>query len=104
MEVLTDPLPVLQLLRNAMHLIPIQLVGPASTPIDPQLLAYVIRSHAGPADRVEHLRVHVEPGRIGLALFLLAESEADAELAAHQLCRRALEDTPLLAQWQLVTP
>jgi hypothetical protein len=86
-----------------MHLITTQLVGPTSASIDPQLLAYVIRSHAEPADQLEHLRVHAEPGRIGLAVFLLAESEADAELATHQLCRRALEGTPLLAQWQLIT-
>ncbi|MFE0458541.1 hypothetical protein ACFW1A_04660 [Kitasatospora sp. NPDC058965] len=85
-----------------MHLITTQLVGPASTPIDPQLLAYVIRSHAEPADRVEHLRVHVEPGRIGLAVFLLADNEADAEQATRRLCHRALENTPLLAQWHLL--
>jgi hypothetical protein len=54
-----------------------------------------------PEDRVEHVHVGLERGRISLTVFLLAASQADAERAARRFCVRVLLATPELAGWHL---
>ncbi|MER5637889.1 hypothetical protein ABT095_13145 [Kitasatospora sp. NPDC002227] len=84
-----------------MHLITLQLSGPAGVLLDPELLAELIDSHSEASDRLEHLRARSAPGRVDLALFLLADDELAADRAARAVCRRAIERTHWLTAWQL---
>ncbi|MFJ9079640.1 hypothetical protein ACIRO3_31045 [Streptomyces sp. NPDC102278] len=83
-----------------MHMITMRLVGPGTHPA-PATLTELLMARFTPADRVEHLWTRVEPGRIDLVLFLLADCEAEALLAARAACLRAIEHTPRLTTWRL---
>jgi hypothetical protein len=57
-------------------LITLQLTGPETAVPDPASLTGFLASLTEPAEQVEHLRVLCGPGRIDLALFLLAPTAA----------------------------
>ncbi|MFE0459606.1 hypothetical protein ACFW1A_10135 [Kitasatospora sp. NPDC058965] len=85
-----------------MYLIVLQLHGPGTDFPDPARLTETLASLTESGDRVEHLRVLCGPGRIDLAVFLLATSARTAEVVARALCLRALA-LPELLLWQLTT-
>ncbi|MFI1967903.1 hypothetical protein BLA24_22150 [Streptomyces cinnamoneus] len=64
----------------------------------------MVRSHALPRERVEHVAVHAhaEPHPV-LGVYLLAERLEQAELHAAQACRRTIAHRPELAEWELAT-
>ncbi|MBD0669720.1 hypothetical protein [Streptomyces sp. CBMA156] len=78
-----------------------QLVGPAAAAVAPQWLTGHLWRQARAGDRLEHVRVRVTPGRIGVALFLLAADEAGARRTARFLCTRALGEAYELRDWRL---
>ncbi|WP_035841484.1 hypothetical protein [Kitasatospora azatica] len=82
-----------------MYLITLRLTGPDTASVDPDCLTALIESLIEPADGVEHLRVLCRPGRIDLAVFVLAGSAGAAGRAAHALCRRVVAEPPL-ADWR----
>ncbi|MFE0461014.1 hypothetical protein ACFW1A_17370 [Kitasatospora sp. NPDC058965] len=84
-----------------MQMITLHLTGPDFPEPDEAAVTELIQSHAEPADRVEHLRVQGRPGRLDLALFLLADDRSAAEHTARALCLRALRSAPWLADWRL---
>lgn len=84
-----------------MHMITMRLVGPSQPPAAQEDLRELLSTHIAPADRIEHLSVRALPGQIDLVLFILAECEAEALLAAHAACLRALRLTPRLVDWHL---
>jgi hypothetical protein len=66
-----------------------------------QQMAALFLSGRIPEDRVEHVHVLPERGRMSVTVFLLAASQADAECAARRFCVRVLLATPELAGWSL---
>ncbi|WP_329391633.1 hypothetical protein OG625_40440 (plasmid) [Streptomyces sp. NBC_01351] len=84
-----------------MHMITMQLVGSRGTAGAPENLRELLAAHFDPADRIEHLWVGARPDRIDLVFFVIADCEAEALLAAHAACRRALDRTPRLTAWHM---
>ncbi|MFD8480472.1 hypothetical protein [Kitasatospora sp. NPDC059673] len=78
-----------------------QLVGPSATVVAPQWLTGHLWCHARAGDRLEHVRVRVAPGRIGVALFLLAAEQSGARQSARSICARALDASDELRDWRL---
>ncbi|MFF2548055.1 hypothetical protein ACFVUY_36590 [Kitasatospora sp. NPDC058063] len=87
--------------KPILHLTLTRLVGPPALLVAPQWLTGHLWCQARAADRLEHVRVRVTPGRIGVALFLLAAEEADARRSARFICARALETSDELRDWRL---
>src|SRR5438105_1132716 len=86
---------------NAMRLITLHFTGPTTHKPDRDAVTELLRAQAVPTDRIEHLWVRAEPGRVDLAAFLLLEDEATALLAARAFCTRALANIASLADWRL---
>ncbi|MEV7119301.1 hypothetical protein [Kitasatospora griseola] len=78
-----------------------QLVGPSAVVVAPQWLTGRLWRQALADDRLEHVRVRVAPGRIGVALFLLAAEETAARRSARSICARALDTSDELRDWRL---
>ncbi|MEU1289952.1 hypothetical protein [Kitasatospora sp. NPDC005856] len=78
-----------------------RLVGPTASVVAPQWLTGYLWSQARADDRLEHVRVRVAPGRIGVALFVLAAEDTGARLSARSICARALEASDELRDWRL---
>ncbi|MEV7214534.1 hypothetical protein AB0O31_15745 [Kitasatospora cineracea] len=79
-----------------------RLVGPAAAPeVAPQWLTGHLWGQARAEDRLEHVRVRVTPGRIGVALFLLAAEDRGARRSARSICARALDASDELRDWHL---
>ncbi|PYC77444.1 hypothetical protein C7C46_18760 [Streptomyces tateyamensis] len=83
-----------------MYLITLQLTGPDREVPDHASLTEFFASLTAPTDQVEHLRVLCGPGRIDLALFLLAPNAPTAEVMARVLALRATR-TAHLSRWRL---
>ncbi|WP_307711211.1 hypothetical protein [Streptomyces sp. V4I23] len=82
-------------------MITIRLVGSRGTPAAPARLRELLTAHFAPADRIEHLWLRTSAGQIDMVLFILAGSEAEALLAAHAACGRALDRSPQLTAWRM---
>jgi hypothetical protein len=78
-----------------------QLVGPTALVVAAQWLTGHLWCQARAEDRLEHVRVRVTPGRIGVALFLLAAEDRGARLSARSICARALDASDELRDWHL---
>ncbi|MCM1971334.1 hypothetical protein [Streptomyces sp. G1] len=65
----------------------------------------IVWAAAMPADDLEHVHAKTASGRIELTFFHRTGNLADALTAAGEICRRALNSSPTLAQWRIaVTP
>lgn len=71
--------------------------------VDPETLSRVIRAHAQPDDRLQHVRSGSGPevGSAGIVLFANADSLLNAVITARRLCDRAIEACPELSGWQV---
>ncbi|MGW4380588.1 hypothetical protein [Kitasatospora sp. NPDC004531] len=78
-----------------------RLVGPDTALVAPRWLTGQLWSQSRADDRLEHVRVRVAPGRIGVALFLLAAEDGGARLSARSICARALDASDELRDWRL---
>ncbi len=76
------------------------LVGPADAVVAPQWLTEHLWCQARAVDRLEHVRVRVAPGRIGVAMFVLAADEFGAVRSARAVCARALGASGELRGWR----
>ncbi|MFD6433351.1 hypothetical protein [Streptomyces venezuelae] len=84
-----------------MYMITFRLAVPRGEQAAASDVGELLRVHFTPDDRIEHLWAHPTVGNVDLALFLLADNEAEALLVARAACQRALERTPWLARWRL---
>ncbi|MGW7456589.1 hypothetical protein [Streptomyces sp. NPDC054797] len=86
-----------------MHMITLQLLGSCGTVAAPNDVRDLLTAHLASGDRIEHVTAAAggEADRINLVFFALADSEAEALLAARAACLRALERAPELIAWRL---
>jgi hypothetical protein len=80
-------------------------LSPVPCRIAPATIADVLWVNTYPEDRVEHIRSGAGPGGAGvdIVVFLHADSLLTAGHVAGVLCRRALESSPGLAGWVVVS-
>ncbi|MFE4856334.1 hypothetical protein [Streptomyces sp. NPDC056670] len=69
--------------------------------VDHHLLGDLLWVVADVGDRLEHVYVQAAPGRLGVVLYLLADSPRSARPVALAICRRALRTSPLLRGWRV---
>ncbi|MFF0383014.1 hypothetical protein [Streptomyces sp. NPDC004286] len=84
-----------------MFIITLRLVGPADAYVEAEEVRALLSTHFEPADQIEHLWVHSQAGRIDVALFVLADGEADALLTSRAAYQRITSHLPNLAPWRL---
>ncbi|MEV5507225.1 hypothetical protein [Streptomyces orinoci] len=86
-----------------MYLVHISLCGPMGVKL-PNGVRELVMAHARPEEGVEHVvaHPHAEPHPV-LGLFLRADRLRTAELRAAGVCRRAIERSPELAGWELLS-
>ncbi|MFE9539285.1 hypothetical protein [Streptomyces sp. NPDC006691] len=69
--------------------------------VDHHLLGDLLWVVADVGDHLEHVYVQAAPGRLGIVLYLLADSPRSARAVALAICRRALHTSPLLCGWRV---
>ena len=55
-----------------------------------------------PRDRIEHVRVLAGPRGFDVVWFALGDDSEAARLNAKRICQRAIQATPVLADWWVV--
>ncbi|MGR4881462.1 hypothetical protein ACIPUC_18925 [Streptomyces sp. LARHCF249] len=77
----------------------------AAAKLESAVVTDIVWASAMPDDDLEHVHAKTTSGRIELTFFHRTGSLADALSAAGEICRRALNSSPTLAQWRIaVTP
>ncbi|MFI9722422.1 hypothetical protein ACIHFE_22640 [Streptomyces sp. NPDC052396] len=86
-----------------MYLVHVGLCGPQVMKL-PDNARELVLAHACPEDGVEHVvaHPHAEPHPV-LGLYLRADRLSTAESRAARVCRRAIERSPELADWELLS-
>jgi hypothetical protein len=69
--------------------------------VNPQAVSDAVWAHCHPGAGLEHVRVKVHPDQADLIIFCIAESFADARIAAVRVCAEACRNTPMLAGWRI---
>ncbi|MDJ0386274.1 hypothetical protein [Streptomyces sp. G-G2] len=85
-----------------MFIVTLRLVGPADAYIDPEKFRTLLSTHFEPADQIEHLWARSQAGRIDVAVFVLADGEADALLTSRAAYQRVASHLPILTPWRLL--
>ncbi|MFJ9810766.1 hypothetical protein ACIRTB_21315 [Streptomyces sp. NPDC101158] len=88
-----------------MHLVEFTFAKPPRAPeISSDAVLAALWAVCGPADGVEHIRVHASRAGARGAAFLLAPDEAQAVRQYRAVCRRALAASAALRDWRLALP
>ena len=72
--------------------------------VDAQMLVDALWAVADPDGRVEHISAKSWSGQADVGVYAQADSQADADQAAHELLRHAVSTVPLLRGWAIRPP